>query len=124
MVRQGWCSCIVQQLHSPCATFLYYMSILDPPRSGYNHSVCEADRRACIAANVKDENEYTSKHVTDRYKCEYVVIETRQDSAIAITIYNEEIPMVRLSGKDENMNVNICSYSEEHQIPYVAISHV
>src|SRR5436190_19748733 len=64
MIGQGWCPAIVEQLSNPCATFLYYASLLGPPRHGDDHSKCWANGRTCLATNTEGEK-YVAKHVSE-----------------------------------------------------------
>jgi hypothetical protein len=45
MIRQGWCPTIVEQLSRPRTTFLYYCSLLGPPRRDDDHRKCSVDGR-------------------------------------------------------------------------------
>jgi hypothetical protein len=124
MIGQGWCPCIVQQLSKPDATFLYYASLLSPPRKGDDHSECRAEGKACVAANVKDGVKYVSKHVVDACKCDYVTIDTGDGSKVAETIEMGDIPVIHLKGEGEGLKVDICSHSKEKPLPYTALSHM
>lgn len=126
MISQGWCPCIVEQISSPCTTFLYYASLLGPPTLGKDHSNCRSNSRACVAANVKDNVKYVSRHVEDGCECEFVVIDTGPDSKISLSVSRGELPLIQLSSENENgdVTVDVASYSEDDPIPYIAISHV
>lgn len=123
MVRQGWCPCIVEQLSHPCATFLYYCSLLGPPES-YDHTDCRADGRACVATNVKEGVEYVSMHVDEKCLCDFVVIDTRDGSDLCSFIETGGIPVICLDGDGTDVTVQVLSHREDNPIPYTAISHV
>jgi hypothetical protein len=124
MIHQGWCPTIANQLSKPCATFLYFASLLGPPRHGDNHSSCSFGGRACVASNVNDTKEYVEKHVTDGCTCDSIEILTGDESEVAAAINREEIPVIHLRYDGMNLEVEICSYSASNPLPYIALSHV
>lgn len=123
MIRQGWCPCVVEQLSHPCATFLYYASLLGPPTS-YDHIDCRSNGRACIAANVKEGVEYVSKHVDENCVCDFVVIDSKNRSDLYSILEVGGIPVICLDGDGTNMTVQAVFPQEDKPLPYTAISHV
>ncbi|KAK5011676.1 hypothetical protein LTR28_009141 [Elasticomyces elasticus] len=124
MISQGWCPNIVEQISRPCATFLYYASLLGPPRPGADHSGCSAQGRACLAANLKDGDRYVTKHVLEGCECEHVVISAQEGSLVADAIESGDIPVIHLRDDGTNLVVGTERYKASKPIDYIAISHV
>jgi len=124
MVNQGWCPRMVEQLYRPCATFLYYASLLGPPRRGDDHSKCSAGSKACLGTNVKDGEKYVTKHVLESCGCDDIVISTGDESAVANAISRGDIPVIHLKDDGTELVVEIQAYRPSEPIGYTAISHV
>ena len=124
MISQGWCSTVVEQLSKPCATFLYYASLLGPPRPGDDHSKCSANGKACLATNTNDGAEYKAKHVLDSCNCQHISISTGDGSPVADAIRSGNVPIIHLKDDGEELVIEIQEYSVSSPIKYTAISHV
>jgi hypothetical protein len=128
MVKQGWCPCTVEQMSRPCMTFLYFASLMGPPRREDTHESCESKEGAvCKKGNVKTEN-YVPKHVEEECQCQSITVTTGEGSLVAEAIDSEKIPILKVivdgEGEEEKVTVEISSYSETNNIRYTAISHV
>lgn len=126
MVRQGWCACIVEQLSKPCRSFLYYASLMGPPKPQVDHSGCSRDEGAfCAQGNVRDDT-YVPKHVQDGCQCVPVAVDTGDESLIARAIQGGAIPLVKIMHDvdSDDIRVEVDYYSDDRRLPYIAISHV
>lgn len=123
MVNQGWCPRMVDQLYRPWATFLYYASLLGPPRCAGDHSKCSAGSPTCVAANVNNEK-YVTKHVSEVCTCDDIVIQTGEGSVIANAISCGDIPVIRVKDDGKELVVEVQVRSDRDPVGYTAISHV
>ena len=121
MVSKGWCPSVVAQLSTPCATFLYYCSLLGPPRVGDDHSGC-SNEETCVAGNISNEARSTQKHVTEGCKCEQVAVDTKDGSKVSQAIGRGEIPVLRIKEDGDSLEIEV--HTSESPIAYIALSHV
>ena len=124
MIRQGWCPTVLEQLSRPCATFLYYCSLLGPQRHGDDHSKCSTSGRACLATNIGKDKEYVAKHVVEGCHCQPIVIPTGDGSPIANAIIHGGVPVIHLRYDGTELDVDIQAHTASKPIGYTAISHV
>lgn len=123
MIEQGWCPSIVGQLSRSGATFLYYASLLGPPRRK-DHVKCSLKGKACEASNMDDRKTFVLKHVDETCLCEPLVIQTGDGSKVAMAINRGNIPIIHVIDDGGRLQVDIREYSVLEPIPYTAISHV
>ena len=124
MIGQGWCPTIVTQLSRPCATFLYYASLLGPPRPGDDHKNCSRDSRACRAADIREGEQDVAKHVDEGCQCEHIAIHTEDKSPVANAITQGDIPVIHLVDDGTEPITDIRVYKDSNRFEYTAISHV
>jgi hypothetical protein len=123
MTEDGWCPSVVEQLIKPCQTFLYYASLLGPPKGTGNHRNCSRHSKDCLA-KVVNEREYTTRHVSDGCKCDHISVDVSDTSVMARVIDGGDIPIVRLTVQGANISVAVVPHSTLNSLPYTAISHV
>lgn len=124
MIRQGWCPSVVEQISKPDASFLYYASLLGPPKRGSDHSSCSATDKACLATTVKAGVPYVTKHATEGCSCDSVTIPTQDGSPVASAIDRGDIPIIHLRDDGGELVVDIVAHKPSEPISYIAISHV
>jgi len=123
IVKQEWCPSIVGQLSRPCATFLYYISLLGPPRRK-DHVKCSLKSRACEASNINNSKTFVLKHIKETCPCEPLVIQTGDELKVAIALNKGNIPIIHVINNGGRFQVNIRKYSVLKPIPYTAIFYV
>jgi hypothetical protein len=120
MERKGWCPYQIQEIefaHSP--SLKEYAKSFRPITSSIinHHGHCSRDE---CTVNMVDEETYTTKHVSEECKCEFIKPDIQK---IADALNSGCIPLIGLDDSGQG----IATHAKDFQVDdkdYIAISHV
>ncbi|OBT38482.1 hypothetical protein VE00_11190 [Pseudogymnoascus sp. WSF 3629] len=112
--RSKWCRADIKRfMENESLDFLMYVGSIKSPRRFENHEECTD---VVCRGRMVNIDSYKQKHVREDCNCHFV----HMPSAFADAVNEGFIPLASWNGSEIKLSV----YNEEHEMPYVAISHV